>query len=188
MSVCIIAAPPHPVAPVYLRAPPFVRGPEVCPPPVTPLSLIFMPRQDDASRLLEFTGPTRPAGRRVTAGREPGERSGRSRGSPGKRLIFQGNTWRDISACIRSAGVALAKLLLSTVSRRDEPSNFLLSSPRQRPSFDRSRSYPRSLARSKLLSAARNESAARLVRSLHSDGRRRVSRRFAYVSGILAAR
>jgi hypothetical protein len=61
-----------------------------------------MPCLDDASRLLEFTEQLvlqdGGFGGTVAAERAVG-RSQESR----ERLIFQGNTWRDISACIRSA-------------------------------------------------------------------------------------
>lgn len=78
-----------------------------------------MPRQDDASRLLEFTGNSSPPGRRDR--RCGGERSVGSwpRGRR-ERLIFQGNTWRDISACIRSA-VSAEVYSVDSISRNESP-------------------------------------------------------------------
>lgn len=82
-----------------------------------------------AGRCVAFVriyGITRPPGRRRGLGQQ--RESGRPRRSreSRERLIFQGNTWRDISACIRSA-VSAEVDSVDSISRNESP-NFSLSS------------------------------------------------------------
>lgn len=109
VSVCIISAPPHPrpIPPTFAQTRHTQTAADTSTTIATSCHAPVINFHAPAERCVAFVriyGATRPPQDELPGQRDREVGRSRPRGSR-KRLIFQGNTWRDISACIRWMGV-----------------------------------------------------------------------------------